>query len=178
MTCLTRHIIQRSNSKGLPTMVNKTVDIGLSRLGCGNPVDGFQGRNDSPIINVMEGRGSHFPVFFNQSPQPQFEFPCMESHHFLLNPGEYDIRCGIKNPLFNAIPGLKNDFGSQRTGREPEAQFTDDFAGCNDLRGQSHRVGVNVLNNDNERISARQGKDFIINRTRWFIKTVPNTPIE
>ena len=174
----TLFFIQRSYRKCLPTMVNKAVDIWLSGLGGGDSVDRFQGCNDSPIVNVVERRGSHFPVLFNQSPQPQLDFPCMESRHFLLNPGEYNVRDGIENPLFNAIPGLKNDLRSQRTGREPETKFPDNLAGCNDLRGQSHRVRVNVLNNDNERIPVRQGQDFIINRTRWFNKTMPNTPIE
>ena len=91
-------------------MVNKAVDIRLSGLGSRDIVDGFQGRNNSPVVNEVERCSTHFPVFFNQPPQSGCDFPCMQSRHFFLNPGEYDIRDGIENPLFNAISGFKVDF--------------------------------------------------------------------
>lgn len=159
-------------------MVNKAVDIGLPGLGSRDIVDGFQGCNDSSIVNEVERSGPHFPVFLNQPPQPFGDFTGMEGSHFLLNPAEYNIRTGVENPLFDAVPGFKVDGFAQPTGREPIGQFPDHFAGCNDFRGQSHRVRVNVLNDNVEGLPIRQGNNLSINRAGRFIKTKPNSPIQ
>ncbi len=168
---------KRRSCKCLPRVIDKAVYIRLSGLGGGDIVDRFKGSNNSPVINEVEGCSPHFPVLFNQPPQSGCDFPCMQSRHFLLNPGEYDIRDGIENPLFNAIPGFKVDRFSQFANREPIGQLPDHFAGCNDFRGQSHRVRVNVLNDNVEGLPLRQGNDLTINRAGRFIKTKPNTPI-
>lgn len=159
-------------------MIYKAVDVRLSGLGSRDIVDGFQGRNDCPVINEVEGSRPHFPVILNQPTQSFSDFTGMERGHFLLNPGEYDIRNSIENPLFNTIPGFKVDGFAQPTGREPIGQFPNDFAGCNDLRGQTHRVRVNVLDNNVEGLPIRQGHNLLEYRTGRFVKTKPNTPIE
>lgn len=179
MTKLLQYRIPLSrNRKCLPTMVNKAVDIRLSGLGGRDIVDEFQGRNDRPIINEVEGSCPHFPVLLNQSPQSFSDFPGMERGHFLLNPGEYNVRTGVENPLFDAVPGFKVDGFTQPTGRETIGQFPNYFAGCNDLRGQTHRVRVNVLNDNVEGLPIRQGHNLLKHGAGRFIKTKPNTLIE
>ena len=178
MLISTTHIKFPRNRKCLPTMVNKAVDIRLSGLGGRDIVDGFQGRNYSPVVNKVEGCSPHFPVLLNQTPKSFSHFTNVECRHFLLNSGKNNVRDGIKNPLFNAIPGFKVDRFSQFANREPIGQFPDHFAGCNDFRGQSHRVRVNVLNDNVEGLPIRQGNNLSINRAGRFIKTKPNSPIQ
>ena len=170
--------IMPRNSKCLPRVVNKAINIGLPRLGSGYPVDGFKGCNNGSVVHKMKGWSSHLTVFFNQSFQPQFEFSSVQRCHFLVNPWKNNVRNGIKNPLFNAVTGCENEGLYGRTGGKPEAQFADKIAGCNDLRGKSHGVRVHVLNDNCKGFPARKGQDSIINRTGRFIKTMPNTLIE
>ena len=178
MVKLTTRIKFPGNRKCLPTMVNKAVDIRLSGLGCRDIVYGFQCRNYGSVINKVEGCRPHFAVLLNQTPQSFSYFTNVECRHFLLNSGKNNVRYGIENPLFNAIPGFKVDRFSQFAGREPIRQLPDHFAGCNDFRGQSHRVRVNVLNDNVEGLPVRQGNNLSINGAGRLIKTKPNSPIQ
>ena len=162
----------------LPAMVNQPVNIAFTGLWSGYIKQGFHSCNDGSIINIVERRGVHFTCFLNQSTLSLLDFSCVQRSHSLFNSFGYNVRECVKNPFLNAVSCQKSNGRYLRVDGKPVRQFTYNLTGCNDFGCKPHRKRIYVLNNDFNRVISTQGHNLLINGNRFFIKTMPNTPIE
>lgn len=157
--------------KSLPRMVFYAINILFSGGRKGDFVKLTHCGNDDFVVNPVEGRVSHYPVFTNQSFFTGSQIGLMPLCDFVGNFSHTKVVECVKNPFFNCIAG--DEINRQTLSFLPKSvsQFAYQLTGINYLRSKFQRVWVNIFDNDNEFRSPREGYNSLINIFRGFIKT-------
>lgn len=162
------------SGKGLPTVVFEAEDIWFTGLGCWDVVDGFEGCNDNPVINVVKRGLVHFPVLFHQPTFALFQLPVVQQHHLFFNTGDANFRTGIEYPFLDCVPCDQINPQNLRVCAATVGKFTNYFTGVDYLRGKPHAVRVHILNYQFKGIAAVGGQYPFKYGNRFFIKTSPD----